>query len=151
METSYHYNKRKKNYNGQNENNENKIIIDSIIQNEENVKEKTKTKKNKKNRQNYPDMEEVGLENFTQEKIIQDTFFEKKDDNNMRDKIYIKLKTYEKNKLTEAFNVNYHNSLNILKDNEIKMKLDKKLIAKIIKNENCEKVFIEKIKEHLEK
>ena len=91
------------------------------------------------------------MENFAQEKIIQDTFFEKKDDNNMRDKIYIKLKTYEKDKLKNAFNASYHNSLNILKDNEIKMKLDKKLIEKIIKNENCEKVLIEKIKEHIEK
>ena len=77
------------------------------------------------------------LESFRDKMIIQTKFFEL--DEIEEDEIYKLLNEYEIKILSELFIMkNSTFSLNILKKNKINLKLDKKLISNIIKNENAE-------------
>ena len=62
-----------------------------------------------------------------------------------KDKLFAELKKYEKDKLTLEFTQNISNCFNILKNNQINLILEPKLISNIIKNENGENILKDKI------
>ena len=156
----------KENINSINNNiNEENVKEEKVLKSDFNLLEKESERKIdsnyiniEKSQEIYPEREEIyirdplkDLENFASEIIIQDTFFKREEDNNKKDELYIKLKAYEKEQLTRAYNDNFQNFLNVLNNNKVNIKLEKKLIGKILKIENCEKVLINKIKAHIEK
>ena len=85
-------------------------------------------------------------ERFKDEIIIQDKFFENEDDENEKDEVFINIKSYEKKILIELFHKNIPYLINnILKAKKIDLNIEKKLISEIIKNENAEMIYKNKI------